>query len=656
MSIYSANGTELLAAYDADGLSIDYAYDENGNEVFAPQGEVTENYIYNAVRSSQNLYGGGYIEIQPDSWDGSTVCTGDIVQPTDSTAWGFPMSLSSASKLAIKNEILRGQGKGISFIRFPMGFAYRGYRNIDQTTGLAKNIGQRWEGQNTALNDWFSSISAVGGGLSVEYWCPAPYWLTGGAYYNPNVNNELWAGGTYSRTTTLESIKTTDSTQYAAQIDAFTDAIVNDLEYVHQNVAPVRMYTLAAEPTGSGQLKYGHCHWSTTVYNDVFAVLHPKVMQSATLATYNGKPNSVLMHLCADDEGFGIGLATINNNPSWPWGYSHDVMRPVSGENGDGADTLLDLSWPSGANQNWKNVFICEYEYFSSTSKPDSFKCGNNIVRLLLELAVRKAKVVMPVIHICKPTGQSSSMTNTNGYCIYAVNMSDGSYATNPWSYNSWKMINDNLDVGSLLVSGGATNVSKTAYAVYDYDSKTKVFIGNYNSSEITATIATSGQHSVVCKLYNLDSVGIPQTTEADGNNIVVTVPAYSGVVIVADEQMTVSGVTAEQEEVTPQWEAGYINDSGALSTNTGSYVATAYTEASGTIRIQTSYGVQNIRLAEYDASKNFIQREYTSGGDSTFTLNANTRFVRIGFKFTTDQSESVVDALFKNGYTFTQL
>lgn len=642
--IYDINGNLLDTVYNINGELLTQAYDTSGNELIEI---LSGDIIYDSAHSAKHLYAGGYVEIQPDSWDGATVCTGDIVQPSDPTAWGFPMSLSSASKTTIKNEILSGNGLGISFIRFPMGFAYRGYRNIDQGTGLAKNIGQRWEGQNSALSAWFSDISQAGGGLSVEYWCPAPYWLTGGAYYNADVNNELWAGGTYPRTTTLESIKSSDPTQYASQIDAFTDAIVNDLEYVHQNVAPVRMYTLATEPTGSGKLKYGHCHWTSNVYNDVFAALHPKVMASQILATYNGKENEVLMHLCADDTGFNIGASTINNHSSWIWGYSHDVMRPASGEAGTGADTIKSLTWPPGSQASWSNVFICEYEYFAS-QKANDFRCANNIVRMILELVYRKAKVIMPVIHICKPTGQTSAQTNTAGYCLYAVDMTDGSYEVNPWTYNSWKMFNDNLPVGAELYQGGDGGISFAGYAIFKKDGKSYILMGNYASVSASFSFVFDKSYSFTGKKYDINNVGTALTSKS-GSSVTFDLSAYSGCIYVCDDNVTVSSVVGQNSL---EWESGYINDSGVLTENLGSYVEKAYTSASGSITITTSDNVESIRLAEYDSSKNFIQREYATGKTGTFTLSQSTAYVRVGFKYTTGQSEETVTALFDGGYT----
>ena len=140
-------------------------------------------------------YLGGYIEIQPDSWDGE-------ITATDSTTktWGFPMSLLPSEQARIKAKIFPGDGKNIMYIRLPLGFAYRGYRNIDSTTRLAKNIGERFPGQNARLKLWFEDIANAGGGLAPEYWCPPPHWLTSGSYSG---DNQISAGGTYSRTTTL---------------------------------------------------------------------------------------------------------------------------------------------------------------------------------------------------------------------------------------------------------------------------------------------------------------------------------------------------------------------------------------------------------------------------------------------------------------------
>ncbi|MFV5088365.1 hypothetical protein ACJ42C_014660 [Klebsiella pneumoniae] len=82
-----------------------------------------------------------------------------------------------------------GNGYGIYYIRLPLGFAYRGFRNIDAATGLAKNIGERYSGQNAALKRLMANIVEAGGGLAPEYWCPAPYWMTNGKYAGTAISN-----------------------------------------------------------------------------------------------------------------------------------------------------------------------------------------------------------------------------------------------------------------------------------------------------------------------------------------------------------------------------------------------------------------------------------------------------------------------------------
>ncbi|MFI9667776.1 hypothetical protein, partial [Klebsiella michiganensis] len=113
-------------------------------------------------------YRGGYIEIQPDSFIGGT-------EPaTDSTTalWGFPQSLTLSEQSRLRSMMFPGNGYGIYYIRLPLGFAYRGFRNVDSATGLAKNIGERYQGQNAALKRLMVNIVEAGGGLAPEYWCP----------------------------------------------------------------------------------------------------------------------------------------------------------------------------------------------------------------------------------------------------------------------------------------------------------------------------------------------------------------------------------------------------------------------------------------------------------------------------------------------------
>ena len=402
-------------------------------------------------------YLGGYIEIQPDQWDGSTPS-----YDATSNTWGFPMSLTESEQKRIRKTVLHGNTTNIRYFRFPLGFAYRGYRNIDETSRLAKNTGERFKGQNQALKRWFKDIAEVGGGLAPEYWCPPPYWVTSGTYSG---NNFLSAGGSYDRTTKLSDIKDSDTTQYNAQIEAFTDAVVNDLEYLHQNIAPVRMFGLQNEP-GYSQMRYGACAYDAQTYNDVLEVLYPKIQASEILSYYGDEKNEVKLIVGSDDDTLpfeGRASKFIKNHPEMIWGYAHHLMRRESGEHNQygatGADWFKTENFRTVKGK-LDNVFCNEYEYFG-TDFSDDFRCSNNMLRLIFTAVYGGGKVLHPVIHICKPIGQTLSATNTRGYCMFAVNLkgeygqeinaskneyglAKGTALPNTWVYNSWAMFGEN--------------------------------------------------------------------------------------------------------------------------------------------------------------------------------------------------------------------
>ena len=499
-------------------------------------------------------YLGGYIEVQPDSWDGE-------ITSTDSTTktWGFPFSLLPTERKRIKNDLFKGDEKGIQYFRFPLGFAYRGYRNIDETSHKAKNIGERFTGQNTTLKEWFKDIAVNGGGLAPEYWCPAPHWVTSGSYSGENY---LSAGGSYPQSTTLASIKSTDNTQYNAQIEAFADAIVDDLEYLHQNVAPVRMFGLQNEPTYSTQ-NYGACKYDAQTYNDVLEVVWSKIQASTVLATYNDETNEVKLLVASSDEGSpftGIAATYIANHADTIWGYTHHSMRSASGEDySEGAEW-----YKSGMFANIKgsktNVFINEYEYFGNTVTNDNFRCSNNMLHLINELVYGEAKVLHPVIHVCKPIGQTLASTNTKGYCLYQANLNGnygvdvtansnehgllkGTVAPNETMYNSWKMFSDNLPVGSYVIGSYSNTITRGGWVTLKHGGKLYVFIANTKNEDMKVTLTFGQSLAFEGKAYSLKYLG-NKIKSKSGSTIEFVVPAYSGQCWISNEHTSTSTTT----------------------------------------------------------------------------------------------------------------
>ena len=486
-------------------------------------------------------YLGGYIEIQPDSWDGE-VCSVDDT----SKKWGFPYSLKQTERTRVRNSALSGNSTGIMYIRFPLGFAYRGYRNIDATSGLAKNIGERFVGQNKSLKTLLKKISESGGGLAPEYWCPAPYWLTSESY---DGTNQLKAGGSYSASTTLTSIKNSDNAQYNAQIEAFTDAIIDDLEYLHQNIAPVRMFGLQNEPAYSKQ-KYGACKYDAQTYNDVLEILYPKILASSVLSEHNDEPNEVKLHVGSSDESSpfgGIAKTFIDNHSDWIWGYSHHSMKKASGEdtNYTGADWYKSSDYSETVKGNKKNVFLNEYEYFTTTFGSDEFRCSNNMLRMIFELVYGDAKVLHPVIHLLKPLGQTLLATNTKGYCLFETNLNDeygvsetneantnglakGTYTKNPTMYNSWELFNKNLPVGAYRVARYVNASDNIGYVVYKFSGKLYIFMANNSNSNAKITLTFDKTKKLRGLYYDVNCTD-QEIKSKSGTNISFVIPAYSG-------------------------------------------------------------------------------------------------------------------------------
>ncbi len=487
-------------------------------------------------------YLGGYIEIQPDSWTGTHNTATDATTET----WGFPHSLMPSEQARLRNDLFRGDGYGLQYIRFPLGFAYRGYRNIDPESGLARNIGERYAGQNTALRRLFENISKSGGGLAPEYWCPPVHWLTSGTYHGPN---EITAGGSYDRSISLASIRNTDPEQYQAQIDAFTDAIVDDYEYIHTNIAPVKMYGLSNEPQ-AGKHLYGACEFDAETYSDIVLALHPKVITSEILSEYDGEPNKPLLHIASDDTTNAPWVRAEKlerEHPEYIWGYSHHNMRYVSGEYGTwGGDYYGSTSFQN-LLKGRKNVFINEYEYFKPTETTHEYKCANNMLAYIGSMLYSDSRVIMPIIHVCKQLGATAAATNTDGYALVKCNLPNeqgglapddvkntdqqfyGTYAPVKHNYISWKFVADNMPIGAVRVDVVTSDKKDMVDCLaIVFEGKLRLFIANASAvaTKVTVNLPRHGEYRGF--YYDLNSCA-KNLVPASGTSVSFNVPAYSG-------------------------------------------------------------------------------------------------------------------------------
>ena len=484
-------------------------------------------------------YIGGYIEIQPDSYNSGSVPATDSVTET----WGFPYSLTIREQERLRNLLLSGNNT-MRYIRLPLGYAYRGYRNIDDSTQLAKNIGERYTGQNQALKDMCKEIVKLGGGLAPEYWCHAPYWITSGTYHG---GNEISAGvnsvnGT-TQSTPLASIRLSHPEQYSQRISDFADAIVDDLEYLHTEIAPVRMFALQNEP-GTGTAEYGACRWDKKTYNDVLEVLIDKIKGSAILSEYEGEPNDVKIHVSSEyATNYDIGSLFIENHPDLIWGYTHHYNLMDND-----ANLYLYEPYKSSLKGDKPNVINNEFEYFSlspllSTKK---YRCANNMLRLINEAVYGEAEILHPVIHICKQLGQSSGTSNTEGYAMFECNLQEGygetifsetnpgklgygEFRINNLHYNSWKMFDDNLSVGAKRIGKSSILIPDVNWCAYIVHGKRVIFIANSSLLDYTLELTIGRHGSFAQKLYNYDVIS-KSTGDISGTSLKILIPKLSGI------------------------------------------------------------------------------------------------------------------------------
>jgi hypothetical protein len=505
------------------------------------------------IAEARQTFRGGYIELQPDSFDGGTA-----TPATDGVTdiWGFPYSLTSPEQNRLRDELFPGDGTRMKYLRFPLGFAYRGLANIDGTSGLAKNIQQRFAGQNTAIANLIANVVADGGGLMPEYWSPAPHWKTTSTYGN----GRLWAGAAYSRATTLESIRVSDATQFAAQVEAVTDAMLVDLEYLHANVGPVRGFGLGNEFGGNFEQNYGTWFGSAQEYEALMRSLVPKIRGSAALSTYGGQANTVLIHV---DSWAGFGgvaatymagsaLSTGNTPLQETWAQTLHHIEDISAD-----ANWLRVNGPALYSAALgKTTFNNEFEYFDPDEFTDAQRFANTCLQMIHAFNILGAEVVMPIIHVAKQLGQSSSASNTLGYALVKARLplpygedpstpgdddptiDHGEFGYVEPNWNAMRFFFDNVPEGVVArpVSYGTGFPTSTGVASFiNASGKLVVLLANRVSTANTLPVGLGGTRKMRGRRYNVTTLNSPIAGAITTSELSVSVPAYSAEVWVEE-------------------------------------------------------------------------------------------------------------------------
>lgn len=130
--------------------------------------------------------------------------------------------------------------------------------------------------------------------------------------------------------------------------------------------------------------------------------------------------------------------------------------------------------------------------------------------------------------------------------------------------------------------------------------------------------------------VYDADGNLLSVIYDADGIALSVAYSADGEVIYRSGEVIPVPSLEA--------YSSGYIDDNGNLTALSNNRVSDVYRSATGKVTVVVAEkelpNVNVIRIAEYDANKSFIQRQYIQRYNFyEFTLDEDTRFVRVGFQ-----------------------
>ena len=448
--------------------------------------------------------------------------------------------------------------KGSHSLRLALGLYYRGVRSTNGTSSLQDGIGPRLPSQRQHI---FELVRDAGlEGIAPEYWSPPPHFKTTSDF----ANGTLWAGAAYSRATTLDSIRVSDATQYAAQITALTNAMLADLEDLHSHdTYPLRVqaFGLQNEPLGA-DAGYGSCSYTATLYLDVLKSLIPKIRSSTKLSSWGGKPNTVQIHATswggpADTIGTAIvaDATVLSTGKTVYQELAYWTVHQISAFNAD-ANAMLTSTGTSStsggqpyynyrvssSNPNGIAVAGNEYENFNSPvlTRAQWFA---NLTSVWINLLNWTKAPLVSLIHAAKPsTDPVCGRYALFGYVVpgdngapadadYAGGTTYSEFFTNDVNYNAALPFMRWLKGAQWLqVHEAAYSATKKVGACFNADGKLIVFALNAGSSSTTMTISL-GREKRRMRALNYSST--QRDTYADGtdartNLLTASVPAQT--------------------------------------------------------------------------------------------------------------------------------
>ncbi|ANJ27808.1 chitinase N-terminal domain-containing protein [Agromyces aureus] len=291
----------------------------------------------------QKILGIG-VEIQSDS-----IGSGNNGLPDDSPAY-VPGDLIPSERQRLYDEMLTG----FRYVRLAMGLYLRG------VTPDGKNIVERYEGQMDDLKELIEESGIEG--ADVEYWSPAPYWKD---------NDNLIRGS-------LDLVHIEDEAERDAWVDEYSDAMMQDIEYLEANGVPVKQWSLQNEPTAL--TGYSSIYIDHEEYFDVFKTMAAKI---------KAHDPDIFIHGDSHHGQYGQGSELIRNDQGETDAEGNVVRRPALDyldgwshhRNWNTSDDLIRDRVSLNANTGGKAVFNSEWEFLDGkTSETRMIETAQSIM------------------------------------------------------------------------------------------------------------------------------------------------------------------------------------------------------------------------------------------------------------------------------------
>ncbi len=500
-------------------------------------------YVLDTATEHQTLMGIGF-ELQSDSIEGDA---GGIQEANTSS---LPLGLTTAERTRFAQEI----GAGFSDFRLAMGLYYRG------VSADGRNFVERLAGQNAAIADFIAASGVPG--ICYTHWSPAPYWkrkIIDGVTYRgseaviPTKGTAEWneylrfwlQGGTLDHPD-----KATNPSGYGAWMNAFANAVLADMEYVHTNVGRIVKFSPQNEPNtgtvaGAG---YPACIWDHTQMYDFMKVMVPKIRASAVLGTYGGVANHIDIFLDGEHGQTGVGGALVRADADLLaeiYGWSWHVIT-VTGSN---------ASWPRhnaatlNADTAGKPVYTDENEYFDTFLDPASASYLSRDYRFVNTFLMPMYWFVFvnsPTwywIHIGKPSDGPQLETEGRALTIWRPvgapvradypALAEGHFEPVPVNWNAIRPWIRHMPRGSVRVEMATPHLRNgvLAMAWKTPAGKLVIAIGNREASAYSLALDTATD--VVCAgwLYDQHAADMPLGTKRMRAGSVITVPPYSAAI-----------------------------------------------------------------------------------------------------------------------------